>query len=107
MNCSNCGSPNIVTKNVTERFAYGEEQNAFEATFPEMTCSNCSFGWRDYRAEQAIETAMDEYIATLPKEKTVDDFKEAVRELLAEYLGDSAGTREAYREALLLLAAEL
>lgn len=107
MNCSNCGSTNVVTTTVTEWVPYGDIQQAFQATFPVMACSDCNTGWRDHRAENAIEDAREEYIASQLPQKTVEDFSQAVRDLLAEYIADNELQHEAYREALLLLAAEL
>jgi hypothetical protein len=41
---------------------YGQIEKAFEATFPVMVCE-CGFGWRDYRAEDAIEAAMHKFLS--------------------------------------------
>ena len=105
MNCPQCNSTNIKTQTVTEWFPYGETDRAFQATFPAMTCSDCNFGWRDYRAEEAIDDAMMEYRAEAEEEKDVTEFTEKVRELLTSYQYEDA--KEKFREALILLAAEL
>lgn len=106
MNCPECGLTNIVTQTVTESFPHGETEHAFEATFPTMTCSDCQFGWRDFRAEQAIDEAMAEYQADgQTAEDRIAEFLSLVRDFLAEHLKDD--NKEAFREALLLLAAEL
>jgi hypothetical protein len=70
MECPNCGSLQITEAVVTETFAYGggtidapaEQVETFQATFPVMTCTVCQFGWRDYRAEDAIDAAMKQYL---------------------------------------------
>jgi hypothetical protein len=106
MNCPNCGSTNIKTETVTEWVAYGEEAHAYQASFPTMTCSDCHFGWRDYRAEEAIDAALQEYLSGQGTEKDdVAAFAEKIREVLAEYQYEN--NKEQFREALLLLAAEL
>jgi hypothetical protein len=105
MNCPNCQSSNTTTAAVTESFAYGEIVDAFKATFPAMTCVDCHFNWRDVRAEEAIDAAMQEYLSLNDPEKRVAEFSEKVRELLAEYMQEDF--RESYRESLLLLAAEI
>ena len=105
MNCPNCGLSNVTTATVTEWFAYGEEEHAFQATFPVMTCADCKFGWRDYRAEEAIGKAMEEYQAPKQTQNPVAGFSDKVRELLTEHM--EPGNEELFREALLILAAEI
>jgi hypothetical protein len=109
MNCHNCNCENIITTLKTEWIPYGDVAHAFQATFPVMTCTDCSFSWTDYRKENAVELAAQEYLESREgsiKEDSIEDFSQKVRELLAEHI-DDAGNREAYREALILLAAEL
>lgn len=105
MTCPNCGATNV-EQTVTKWFPYGEIEQAFQATFPAMTCSVCSFDWRDHRAEEAIDEAREKYIALTEQttEERVAEFSEQVRGMLAEQLPED---KEALKEALLLLAAEL
>lgn len=60
--CPNCGSEEVQETTISERFPYGTVENAFEATFPVMACAACGFGWRDHRAEEAIDEAMSEML---------------------------------------------
>jgi hypothetical protein len=108
VNCPNCTSTNIATHTVTEWIPYGEDQQAFQATFPVYTCNDCEFGWRDYLAEEAIATAMQEYLASSADglEERVALVTGRIRELLTETIKPT-DEREPFREALLLLAAEL
>ena len=62
MTCPNCGSHLIKESVVTEWFPYGNIDRAFEASFPVMECSACNFGWRDFRAEEAIDSAMSAWL---------------------------------------------
>jgi hypothetical protein len=62
LQCPNCGSSDVGAGEVTEYFPYGAILNAFQATFPVMTC-RCGFGWRDDRAEDAIAAAQALYCA--------------------------------------------
>ena len=108
MNCPNCSLTNIKTETVTEWVPYGEIERAFQATFPVMTCNDCTFGWRDYRAEEAIDAAMQDYLAKVDTDEAqrIVQFTDKVRELLDESMKPD-DNRESFREALLLLAAQL
>jgi len=107
MNCPNCGSIKTKTENVTEWFPYGQTEQAFEATFPVHTCTECTFSWRDHASELPIDTARAEYEAQLAAAPTkgIEDLKEEVHNFLDEYM--RPGEEEDYRQALLLLAAEI
>jgi hypothetical protein len=62
MNCPNCDSTKATETTVTEWMPYGKVERAFQATFPVMECETCGFGWRDHRAETAIDSAMEEML---------------------------------------------
>ena len=63
MECPNCGSKGTVTETVvTEWMPYARIERAFEATFPVMECGACGFGWRDCRAEEATDAAMEKFL---------------------------------------------
>lgn len=61
--CPDCGSDRVNEEVVTESFPYGDAADAFEATFPVLSCRTCDFHWRDFRSEDAIESAMKKYLA--------------------------------------------
>jgi len=110
MNCPNCSSTNVQSRTVTEWIPYGDEPQAFQATFPVMLCKeeNCNFGWRDWQAEDAIEKAQYDYIESLPSkdDENLENFKAAIREALEEHLRKGASPAP-YAEALIILASEL
>lgn len=61
--CPNCGGSNVSDQVVTQWIAYGSVEHAFQATFPVATCGGCEFSWRDHRAGEAIEKAVNEGLA--------------------------------------------
>jgi YgiT-type zinc finger domain-containing protein len=71
--CPNCGSKNVNESRVTEWLPYGSLPKAFEATFPAMSCDMCGFGWRDHRAEEAIDTAMNKWLEAEPPFTRADE----------------------------------
>jgi hypothetical protein len=61
--CPNCGGSNVSDQVVTQWIAYGSVEHAFQATFPVATCGGCEFSWRDHRAGEAKEKAVNEGLA--------------------------------------------
>jgi len=72
MTCPDCGSEKVKESLVTEWMPYATIEKAFEVTFPVMECE-CGFGWRDYRAEDAIVAAMDAWLSWQPPFTRADE----------------------------------
>lgn len=89
--CPDCNSEKIKESFVTEWMPYGRIEKAFQATFPVMECE-CGFGWRDYRAEDAIDKAMEKFLQPVAEQFSRAD--EVALSAEADYYEGSEEMRE-------------
>ena len=71
--CPDCGSTQVETQFVADKFEYGSGANAveLEALVPFRKCNNCGFEYTDYEAEERRHEAICRHLGVMPPASVV------------------------------------